>query len=101
MAAHDTNFGNPFALQRVLLLPPFGWGTRGNHMIRERSTKVIFFALLFAIFGIARTFTPDAAIGQSTIATGSIQGTILDSSGGGIPSAKVSILNKKTRTHFS
>ena len=39
-------------------------------------------------------------MGQSTIATGSIQGTILDSSGAVIPSAKVTIRNKDTDQTF-
>src|ERR1700746_609556 len=82
------------------LLPPFGWGNRGNNMIRERAAKAIFFALLLAIVWVAQAFTSRAAMGQSTIATGSIQGKILDSSGAVIPSAKVTVRNKDTGQSF-
>ena len=43
---------------------------------------------------------PRIAQGQSTIATGSIQGTILDASGAVIPAAKVTIRNKDTGQSF-
>jgi len=69
-------------------------------MIRERAAKAIFFALLLAIVWVAQAFTSGAAMGQSTIATGSIQGTILDSSGAVIPSAKVTVRNKDTGQSF-
>jgi hypothetical protein len=72
----------------------------GDKMIRDRAANVHFFALLLAIVWIAQAATSNVALGQSTIATGSIQGTILDSSGAVIPSAKVTIRNKDTGQTF-
>jgi hypothetical protein len=72
----------------------------GDQMTRYRVAKVHFFTLLLAIVWIGQAFTSGAAMGQSTIATGSIQGTILDSSGSVIPSAKVTIRNKDTGQNF-
>jgi len=69
-------------------------------MIRKRATKIAFVSLLLAIVLVAQAFTPNAAMAQSTIARGSIQGTILDSSGAAIPSAKVTIRNKDTGQTF-
>jgi hypothetical protein len=69
-------------------------------MIRQRAAKTIFLALLLAVVWVAQAFTSDAAMGQSTIATGSIQGTILDSSGPVIPSAKFTVRNKDTGQTF-
>ena len=69
-------------------------------MTRAHAAKIHFFALLLATLCIAQAFTSNSAMGQSTIATGSIQGTILDSSGAVIPSAKVTIRNKDTDQTF-
>src|ERR1700746_3652641 len=69
-------------------------------MIRRHTAKVHSFVLLLAIAMVVHAFTTSAAMGQSTIATGSIQGTILDSSGAVIPSAKVTIRNKDTGQTF-
>jgi Carboxypeptidase regulatory-like domain len=52
------------------------------------------FLSLFAILVCFVTASPLAA--QSTIATGSIQGTITDSSGAVVPGAKITITNKDT-----
>ncbi len=69
-------------------------------MTRAHAVKIHFFELLLATLCIAQAFTSNSAMGQSTIATGSIQGTILDSSGGVIPGAKVTIQNKDTGQTF-
>src|SRR6201982_1014689 len=69
-------------------------------MIRRHTEKVHSFVLLLAIAMVVHAFTTSTAMGQSTIATGSIQGTILDSSGAVIPSAKVTIRNKDTGQTF-
>src|SRR6202030_2821236 len=69
-------------------------------MIRRHTAKVHSFVLLLAIALVVHAFITSAAMGQSTIATGSIQGTILDSSGAVIPSAKVTIRNKDTGQTF-
>src|ERR1700747_3054189 len=69
-------------------------------MIRRHTAKVHSFVLLLAIAMVVHAFTTSTAMGKSTIATGSIQGTILDSSGAVIPSAKVTIRNKDTGQTF-
>jgi hypothetical protein len=59
--------------------------------------KVPYFLLMAFVL---ITLSPNVALGQSTIATGSIQGTILDSSGAVLPGAKVTIGNKDTGQSF-
>jgi hypothetical protein len=52
----------------------------------------------FCLFACSFALLPCAAplLAQSTIATGSIQGTLTDSSGGVVPAARVTITNKDT-----
>jgi protocatechuate 3,4-dioxygenase beta subunit len=69
-------------------------------MIRRPVAELRFFAFLLAILCLAHSFISIPAMAQSTIATGSIQGTILDSSGAAIPAAKITIRNKDTGQTF-
>jgi Carboxypeptidase regulatory-like domain len=56
------------------------------------------FLLLLTLLALV---APRAAFAQATIATGSIQGTILDSSSAVVPGAKITITNKDTGQSFS
>ena len=69
-------------------------------MLNAAVTLRRYFFFFVAIVLIASVIAPISALAQSTIATGSIQGTILDSSGAVIPDAKVTIRNKDTGQLF-
>jgi hypothetical protein len=69
-------------------------------MLNAAATLRRYFYFFVAIVLIASVIAPISALAQSTIATGSIQGTILDSSGAVIPDAKVTIRNKDTGQLF-
>ncbi len=69
-------------------------------MLNAAATLRRYFFFFVAIVLIASVIAPISALAQSTIATGSIQGTILDSSGAVIPDAKVTIRNKDTGQLF-
>jgi hypothetical protein len=69
-------------------------------MLNVAATLRRYFFFFVAIVLIASVIAPISALAQSTIATGSIQGTILDSSGAVIPDAKVTIRNKDTGQLF-
>jgi hypothetical protein len=69
-------------------------------MLGTTSTRLRFFVILLGFLFCGQLVAPRIAQGQSTIATGSIQGTILDASGAVIPAAKVTIRNKDTGQSF-
>ena len=73
----------------------------GVHMIRSiMSVARNAFPFLMLVL-LLSLLVPNTSFAQSTIATGSIQGTILDSSGAVLPAAKVSIRNKDTGQSFN
>src|SRR5215472_641567 len=64
--------------------------------------KRLHLSLILLILGFAaQAFLAGSVLAQNTIATGSIQGIILDSSGGVVPSAQVTIKNKDTGQSFN
>ena len=69
-------------------------------MIRAISMSVRYFLVAMMLVFTMWCLAPQIARAQSTIATGSIQGTIQDSSGGVLPAAKVTIRNKDTGQSF-
>ncbi|MGH9745506.1 MAG: TonB-dependent receptor [Candidatus Acidiferrales bacterium] len=69
-------------------------------MIRTIAMPVRHFLASAMLILIAWCLVPMLTQAQSTIATGSIQGTIQDSSGGVLPAAKVTIRNKDTGQSF-
>jgi Carboxypeptidase regulatory-like domain len=54
------------------------------------------FALLFTVFLVSAVSSTDRALAQSTVATGSIQGSLTDPSGAVVQGAKITIINKDT-----
>ncbi|HXW17664.1 MAG TPA: carboxypeptidase-like regulatory domain-containing protein, partial [Candidatus Acidoferrales bacterium] len=66
-------------------------------------SRTFFGSLIARISSIATLFLFAAApaLAQSTVATGSIQGTITDKSGGVIPDAKITITNRDTGQSLS
>jgi hypothetical protein len=69
-------------------------------MIRPVATSVHYFSTCLALALISWCLAPTNAFAQSTIATGSIQGTIEDTSGAVLPAAKVTIRNRDTGQSF-
>jgi Carboxypeptidase regulatory-like domain len=54
------------------------------------------FALLFTVFLVSAVSSTDRVLAQSTVATGSIQGSLTDPSGAVVQGAKITIINKDT-----
>jgi carboxypeptidase family protein len=62
--------------------------------LKSRSASILLAAI--AVVCVLTALGPDSALAQSTVATGSIQGVITDSSGAVVPGAKITITNKDT-----
>ncbi|HEV2417732.1 MAG TPA: carboxypeptidase-like regulatory domain-containing protein [Terriglobia bacterium] len=71
------------------------WGTSRRSIGSLAKTASLIAALLFAVYGL---YQP-AAFGQ--IATGSLSGTVVDTTGGVIPNAKVVLTNQATKIQYS